>query len=657
MIRVSQAIKLAHAKTKSHRILMWLSIIIASLLFAVAVAATTIFNGGLDSLNQFVHESEGDKYRLTVTPVTPVFNQYFANLDLSKIQEMRQFETNYNTTRTAEYQKQGLKYVVDPSQSILMPDSYPNDTTPKELRYRLNTASPIANAFLLHKQQQWMDAATNKTNNLMQLARQNGVSRIYDNTIAGGPWIMPSSNTTVIVDGKENFQSNGNNTSNNSINNSLYLAVNDNLIKRNIDVDSDQKLNGIPVVLSASSFAETFGGSLNISPKRPAKIADQSKWLKDIKDKAVGYTYQVCYRNNVEKEMLNKIQQDYVVINSHSNDKNYPAPSLQYNYPTTPCGDITIKSDARTSQEKSAQAASNEQKQREGIAIKPYHELITFQIVGVFDTQYSDKSSSSLATLLGAALQANTYTATDVALVPNQLYNKMNEQFRPKHLTDDERNSAITFFIDSPDFRPLTLEFVDSDSLTKFAQKYTCQTGDLISNYGNDDCNKPYRSVVYGINSIAINSAVKHGRQILLLALAVIVLLSLIVIWFTIARMIGSSRHETAIYRAIGAKRRDITAIYILYAIGLSFRIAVISTTLGLIIAFIMNNQFQAEATSILASVFGLVDAKISVNLFQPDISALIIIVAMSIITSLVASIQPIITNVLRPPIRDIREE
>lgn len=287
--------------------------------------------------------------------------------------------------------------------------------------------------------------------------------------------------------------------------------------------------------------------------------------------------------------------------------------------------------------------------------------MINFEIVGVFDAQSNQgKDDNSFIAQLSKSIHANTLTSTDQILIPVNLYSKTDDKLKPKHLPEryGDTTNMGSVFVDSPDFRYLIIEFANENSMKAFAKTYTCQQNNQIGSYDTSQkCDKSYYSTLYGMNSIAINEAVHNLRRAILLAIVAISVIALLIIWFTISRIIGSSRHETAIYRAMGAKRRDIVAIYLLYSFGLALRILLVAVIVGLVASFAINYLYSAAATSWMAQLFNLTDTKLVANLFQSDPASLIIIAIMTISASLIASIQPIITNALRPPIRDIREE
>ena len=67
--------------------------------------------------------------------------------------------------------------------------------------------------------------------------------------------------------------------------------------------------------------------------------------------------------------------------------------------------------------------------------------------------------------------------------------------------------------------------------------------------------------------------------------------MTLIIMWFTISRIMVENRKETAVYRAMGAKRIDVTAIYTLL---IAARISAISFILGIGVAYVVNEPIRS---------------------------------------------------------------
>lgn len=130
----------------------------------------------------------------------------------------------------------------------------------------------------------------------------------------------------------------------------------------------------------------------------------------------------------------------------------------------------------------------------------------------------------------------------------------------------------------------------------------------------------------------------------------------MVIIWVVVARVIAESRKESAIYRAMGAKRSDIVKIYMTYVMMLALRIALIALAVGVMVAKLIDVFYGAELTGLVQSILGVASEDIRVSLFE--ISPLVGLVVLAIfVICLLAAVVPIIGNTLRQPIRDMKEE
>ena len=117
------------------------------------------------------------------------------------------------------------------------------------------------------------------------------------------------------------------------------------------------------------------------------------------------------------------------------------------------------------------------------------------------------------------------------------------------------------------------------------------------------------------------------------------------------------NRKETAVYRAMGAKRRDVTTVYIIYILLVALQIALVSLVLGIVAAFAVDYFYGKPLTDVAVTAFGIVDDAPTFSLFNLESPLLLGIVGSIFAISIIASIQPLIRNVMRSPIRDMRDD
>ena len=125
----------------------------------------------------------------------------------------------------------------------------------------------------------------------------------------------------------------------------------------------------------------------------------------------------------------------------------------------------------------------------------------------------------------------------------------------------------------------------------------------------------------------------------------------------TIGKVISDSRRETAVFRAIGAKKLDIAQIYLIYTLMIGMIVATFSVGIGYILALYVDNKYAGVIT---------IDALIAYNSTNLDRtfgvvgingSEIMKLVGIILLASLLSAVIPLITNLKRNPIKDMRDE
>jgi ABC-type lipoprotein release transport system permease subunit len=107
----------------------------------------------------------------------------------------------------------------------------------------------------------------------------------------------------------------------------------------------------------------------------------------------------------------------------------------------------------------------------------------------------------------------------------------------------------------------------------------------------------------------------------------------------------------------MGAKRRDVTSIYVTYILLVALQIVLFSLILGVAVAFAVDYFYGAILTDTAVTAFGILDDAPRFSLLSLDSPLLLVTVGSIFVISIIASIQPLIRNVTRSPIRDMRDE
>lgn len=656
MIRLSYALKLARTKLHSKRGVLITSILVASLLFAALIALVIVFTGAEKSALAFIKKAGNDTYLVKTQPNLPYEKiSFLLTPSLEEIREIKAFEKRYYQELREKYKSLGIEYDALSEVPALEPYAYADKKLPEEQRVRVNFSSPVIAAMNEKKFEEYTKTATNKLSDLRAIGRQYG-ARGY--TIASKPSPLPMlPQARLIQNGKEDFGVSEPRTGGdfgsygfftNAIYNSAYHFTDQKNVSRYILPTDISNLKGIPVIVSAQEAAALFGEKVGIG-KEPESAGEKKRWLRDIQTKLKGQTYQVCYRNSVEQKMLEKIQRDYAEIKNNEQNKEYRKPSLLYDYPVEPCGDIVVKQDSRTATEKRADAKLEAVQKKLGSYAAPSHALLTFQIIGIKYAQpHLDHTKGvqeyvkSLLAPQGDALSID---------IPIQLYDALPDSLKLEAIQKQDAPSAVlskAFATD--DFAPRILEFPTVEDARSFLKQEACPTSDT-------NCDKKFLADPYGSNYLILDEIGALFHNVAVIAFPVALGLAALIIWFTISRIMMENRKETAVYRAMGAKRRDVASIYLVYVLLIALQIVVVSAMLGVTAAFAVDYALGRTLTDVAATAFGIIDAAPAFRLFALE-SPLLLMIAGSIVgVSIVASIQPLIRNVRRSPIRDMREE
>ena len=653
MIRPSYALKLARTKLRSKRGILITSIVVASLLFATLIATIIVFNGAEKSGSEFIKKAGNDRYLVKTSPNIPFSIIGFTNPpSLNDIREIKAFEKNYYKDLQAKYKSLGLEYNSESEVSALQPAAWISEALPEEQRVSVNWASPVIEAMGASRFEEYTKTATNKLSDLKQVGAQYGASGYF---IVDKPSMLPwIPGLRYIQDGKEDFgvsEPKGGPTPQegyiNSIYNGGYHFSDQQLLTRYLLTTDAANLKGIPVVVSAQEAASLFGNKVGIG-KEPEVASEKREWLKEIQTKLNGVTYQSCYRNPAEQTLLEKIQRDYIEIKTNENTEGYKKPRLIYNYPTEACGEISVKEDTRTALEKQAEMKAEEAQKKLGTYVAPSHRLLTFQIVGIKYSQPFTDYSKGLDEYVKSLLVAQDYSST--LDIPLQMYGALTDELKIDDIQKEYSARAMQQASMSEDFASRVLEFTSIEEARAFLDKETCPISAA-------SCDKKFAATPYGSNYLILDEIGKLFNRIASIAFPAALGLAAVIIWFTISRIMAENRKETAIYRAMGAKRRDVAGIYVAYILLVALQVVLVSLVLGVAAAFAVHYLYGQPLTDTAATAFGIIDDAPSFSLFNLESPLLLLIVGLIFIISIIASVQPLIRNTMRPPIRDIRDE
>ena len=657
MIGITDSLTLASAKLRSKRLLLLSTIVVSGILFAALFAAIIVFSGITRSINDYTDTALGGKYLVKSTPVIPqsVYGPSRIDPSADLVNELTTMQTNYIAAQKALAAQLKIPFDQSTIPPILVPNPFANKSLPESSRQMINFDSPVYQQYAQELQQNYAKVAKNKLSDLKNVASRYGAIGYYQNTQANTSLLT----MTYLKDGKEDLswlsQTGPANSDasiygyiTSSVRNSSYTFIDDSLVQRFILSANDQRKNStaIPVIITTKEATDLFGAQLHIAPE-PSGAAQQVAWMKVLQDKINGLTYSACYRNQADGTALTQAAQTLTNIEANKNNKSYILPSLIYNLPTTPCGDLTVKSDTRTDAEKNQAMQQDALHKALGIYQTPVHQLIRFQIVGVMPVTSQTDTATTLPTFLSGLLGAQYGLG---AIIPAKMYDALPVSAQYKDILQGDSTSIHnTDVLQKAGIREAIVAFDSIDKARSFINTEGCSPA-------NSNCDKLYTLEPYGANYLLMNTFKSTAASILQYAFTGVVGVAIVIIWFMMSRVIADSRRETAVFRAIGAKRRDIVCVYMFYSLGVALRILLFSIIIGTMVAFTAQYTFGNTATNYARASYGAINQVTDFSFIGFD--PLLLYLALGIIiVCVIASLPSLVRNVRRNPIADMREE
>ena len=166
-----------------------------------------------------------------------------------------------------------------------------------------------------------------------------------------------------------------------------------------------------------------------------------------------------------------------------------------------------------------------------------------------------------------------------------------------------------------------------------------------------------FRLYTFGSRAVDLIAIKEVFNKVIMIAGGIMAGISVIIMMGTIGRVIGDGRRETAVFRAIGFKRLDIMAVYLNYGLILSLVVVGFAFLLSVIAAQIVNLKFASSLTAQAAWIYNLQDHSLKFDLVGLNWPVIGIIAGAIVLVGLISTLLPLIFNIRRNPIRDMREE
>lgn len=649
MIKLADTLQLATTKLKTRKVRLIVTVVITSLLFACLAFLASVTDGVIRSLNDFGKEGYGGRYFVMANPTT--YN--FMPDDQELIDHFKPIQRDLVVQKKAAAKKLNLTYDETTDTSLPL-TNYKGDTT-----IYLNYGSDLIMKELAKRNDsiQGTDYAS-----FQNLATSSGSIATYRSMIPGGMgssygFSGSSGALSVILNGKERITSQkdlyagGMPSGVDTIMSMGWRVAESELIKPFIlpgQTTATADDGTIPIIAPFSAAEEILG--LKALPQT-ATASQKLERLVQVRKQIAGKTAELCYRNNTSSSLLSQALEQQKEIDANKTNKDYIKPSLIYQQPQTACGAVTAKTDTRSSDEKKQAVAQQAFDKQFGQYIEPDQGTIRIRIVGLSPDITTDANISAgaiLSNLLSSSLGQGWVSPND-AVAANPLAIKA-----LGGTVETLGHGSLAYYA----------EFKNLAATKAFIKHQTCSSGAFYdqASYikGIEGCitqGKPFNVSAYGNNAGAIDEFKTGIWKVSRIAILAIMAIAALIMMGNVGKIIADGRRETAVFRALGAKRFDIAQIYLTYAILISLCIAVCAVVLGSIGAYVLSAHFSPNMSVAAVITYNAVDVDKQFLLFGFNAFYVLCITGLVILTGLISASIPLLTNMRRNPIRDMRDD
>lgn len=641
MIHLSDATVLAYTKLRTRKVRTTITVIISGILFSLLVFIIVAFNGIERSVNSFSEEGLGKRYIATATDMSTFQNSLAAQYNNKDILA-RAKAIHAETVEAKKKEAKRLNISYDPENEVAPVEKSGNDEW-------LNMTADAAQKALVEygKAHPKKDSLTTIKETLAQYKPSAYYLGESIQPIDGTFQTMKNGKETFVKPEETGYSSPGGinpyEEADDPAESGMQLLdgeLTKPFILQNSSWKPDEKT--IPIIITYAS-AEKFLGLKKLDSNSTAK--QRLDRISEIRSKADVLTFDICYRNNTSKTLITTAVATQKEIDKNKNNKDFKKPSLIYGLPVAEsCGSAPITSDTRTQAEKNYELRQKEFDKKFSGYKDPAQAKITLRVVGL--SPGSTIGTSGLMTDIISGLLNSSLGGSWI--VPRDMYNslpadsKYSDIFMGAKLDDALQEGYMPT-------KQHYVEFSNATDARAAIKKHSCSLFGCSS--------EGVILMQFGSGSITLSEAKETLVQVLTTVALIIAGVAALIMAGTIGRMIADGRRETAVFRAIGANRGDISLIYAVYTFLLSAWVAAFAALLGVILALVLDYNFSADATASAQLMFGSSDLSRQFHMYGFVSFELLIVFCLVFLTGFVSMLLPLLRNVRRNPINDMRDE
>lgn len=632
MIKISDVNRLVFAKFHGHKVRTIFTTLVLGLILGGLVAVSIVTTGVINTVKEYNDKSLSGRYFVSIdryNTTKEVSNNFRQGMSGDLLFEAKNRFNELVAQKKAYAKELGIEYGEE------------NDTEKPyydmngiEVFDFYNSSNKIVGDILIDNFYQKNVDTYDYTELLIEKAKEHGAVQTLevtldsiDNDWTGIAW----------KDGIEKFEKSDNEDG--YMVSQFYFRVDGDLLSDFVFKNHTwTPENGtIPVVLS-QDLVEDLLGIDDEHKYDESELDELMKQYAEIRDRAVGLKYTMCYRNATSNMLIAQVGQQKKE-EEYYNKKGikYTAPSLEYTYPDPKtCGEPILVKDNRSWYEKKLDEKQRLFDERFGLYAAPESYNIEFEVVGMIPSRKMNLNTSMFGVfvdLVSSELESQ-YIVGD--LLGQKTLSESEEYDRKMRIasmgTDLNKNTSF--------------EFKSAEDANSFID-------DVMSNFDNEP---PFRLGFSSMNkSVAIDDIKNFVDRIIFIAIIVFAVIEVIVIWLSVGRTIADSRKETAIMRALGFKRMEICQVYVLFTFVQLLFVVLFAAAVATICIIVVSNMFGVDFANFIKYVFYITD-DVRVSFIGVDMMQ-IGVISCGLLAGFIGIILPLIRNVRRNPVSDLCAE
>lgn len=634
MIRLIDAFVLAHTKLKVHRIRTGIAVAISGLLFGLIAAVIIVSQGIFSSVDGFSDVGLNNRTILNISHFeSPSFNEYANRTEPGFVAEVEDAYKAMIAKKEAAAKKYGIQYTAateDPSPITIDVQSKAKVIKDSSL------SDPVVQEIVRAKVK-----ANSTPFNIEAFLNDYSSARFIQSYQS----IQPSSGTLEYMKaGKEGFKQSTDPQQFNPNEVPPSLIVLDESVSKPFlaNTNFDPSKGEIPVIVPFKAAEKALG----LEALTPGATPEEKlQRLGQVRERISDVRASFCYRNEASKALLSSALAQQIEIKREADNKEYVKPTRIYNVPDeATCGPVTVASDTRSAEQKRLDASRVLYEKEVGTYIgEPEQYLLPVRGVGISSEPEASGqwSAADLTnTLFTSWLGMGTWT------VPADLLRQVPESARPAAIFAPDTENNDTYKVN---YQSYLVEFGDKNEARTLLKK----SGGLFS--AAQDTNT--FASPFGSSVLVVDELRDIFTRILLWTLLVVGGVAVVILAGIIGRTVSEGRRESAIFRAIGANRLDISTVYGMYVVLLSLRVVIFAAVLAVAAALTIEFLFWKDATLGARLAYASADVTKEFHLFSLSSPYLLWIAGTIIVAACVASIIPILLGARRNPIKDMRND